>query len=122
MSHGIISFLVFLIGFIFSIHSLRSGFYSEVIMLIQFPLFFILVAVIKILIGGNIIENITRTAEKRNNVPLVKFEQVNMRIDPVHLERLKLLAKKCGEKYTTLLTRLLIEDIDRIWSLSRKIS
>ena len=66
------------------------------------------------------IENITRTAEKRNNVPLVKSEQVNMRIDPVHLERLKVLAKKCGEKYTTLLTRLLIEDIDRIWSLSRK--
>ena len=63
------------------------------------------------------IENITKTAEKRKNVPLIKSKQVNMRIDPVHLERLKLLAKKCGEKYTTLMTRLLMEDIDRIWSL-----
>jgi hypothetical protein len=64
LAFTIISFLVFLIGIVFRIHSLHSGFYSEVILLLQFPLFFIMVAVIKIFIGGKLIEDITRAFSK----------------------------------------------------------
>lgn len=66
------------------------------------------------------IESITKHAEKRSDVPLVKTRQVNMRIDTIHLERLRVLAEKTGEKYTTFLTRLLIEDIDRMWGVLKR--
>ena len=61
------------------------------------------------------IEEITRAADKRKNVPLVQSKQVNMRLDAEHLERGKQLATAEGVPYTTFLTRLLREDIDRIW-------
>ena len=60
----IISFFVYLIGLIINLRSLREGFASEIVMLRLFPLFFILVAVIKIFIGGNLIEGITRILSK----------------------------------------------------------
>ena len=61
------------------------------------------------------IEAITLAADKRNDVPLVKSKQVNMRLDSQHLEQSKLLAQAEGVGYTTFLTRLLREDIDRLW-------
>ncbi|MCC7460630.1 MAG: hypothetical protein IT286_04930, partial [Proteobacteria bacterium] len=63
------------------------------------------------------IEEITKKAEQRKNVPLVKSEQLNMRIDPLYLDRLRKLAQKAGEKPTTFGTRLLMEDIDRLWKV-----
>jgi predicted DNA binding CopG/RHH family protein len=63
------------------------------------------------------IEDITRAANKRKNVPLVRSKQVNMRLDGHHLEQGKLLAAAQGIPYTTFLTRLLREDIDRLWKV-----
>lgn len=61
------------------------------------------------------IKAITLAADKRNDVPLVKSKQVNMRLDSHHLEQGKLLAQAEGVPYTSFLTRLLREDIDRLW-------
>jgi predicted DNA binding CopG/RHH family protein len=66
------------------------------------------------------IEAITLKAARRKDIPLVKSEQVNMRIDPVHLQRIKELASQCGEKYTTFILNLLVEDIDRLWAVYKK--
>lgn len=60
----IVAFIVYLIGIIVNLHSLRAGFVSEVILIFQFPLFFILIAVIKILIGGELIDWTTRLLSK----------------------------------------------------------
>jgi predicted DNA binding CopG/RHH family protein len=66
------------------------------------------------------IEEITSTAEKKKNVPLVKSQQVNMRLDSDHLERAQTLAKLQGLPYTTFLTQLLCEDLDRLWNVYKK--
>jgi len=68
------------------------------------------------------IEAIAKQAEKRTNIPLVKSKQINMRIDPVHLERIQIIAKQCGEKPTALMTRLLFEDINRLWKVYKRAS
>lgn len=56
----VIAVLVYFIGFGLNVRSLRGGFVSEVYLILDFPLFFILVAIIKILIGGEIINAVTR--------------------------------------------------------------
>jgi len=66
------------------------------------------------------IEEITSVAEKKKNVPLNKSQQVNMRLDSDHLERAQTLAKLQGLPYTTFLTQLLCEDLDRLWSVYKK--
>jgi predicted DNA binding CopG/RHH family protein len=66
------------------------------------------------------IEEITSAAEKKKNIPLVKSQQVNMRMDSDHLERAQTLAKLQGLPYTTFLTQLLCEDLDRLWSVYKK--
>ena len=66
------------------------------------------------------IEEITRAAKKRSDVPLVRSKQVNMRLDTEHLERGKLLAAAQGIPHTTFLTRLLREDIDRMWRVFKR--
>ena len=68
------------------------------------------------------IEGITRAANKRTDVPLVRSKQVNMRLDAEHLERGKLLAAAEGVPYTSFLTRLLREDIDRLWRVYKRVS
>lgn len=66
------------------------------------------------------IESITKAAEKKKNVPLVKSQQVNMRLDGEHLKKAVILAKLQGLPYTTFLTQLLREDLDRMWSVYNK--
>ncbi len=66
------------------------------------------------------IEAITAQAEKSQNVPKVSSQQVNMRLDEETLERAKELAQAQGIPYTTYLTRLLREDIDRLWGVFKK--
>lgn len=66
------------------------------------------------------IEAITAKAEKSRNVPRVASQQVNMRLDGETLERAKELASVQGIPYTTYLTRLLREDIDRLWEVFKK--
>ncbi len=56
----IIAVLVAAIGLVIGSRSLVMGFRSEVILVRDFSLFFVLVAVIKILIGGRLIDWITR--------------------------------------------------------------
>lgn len=66
------------------------------------------------------IDEITRAADKRKDVPLVRSKQVNMRLDTDHLERSKQLAAAQGIPYTSFLTRLLREDIDRLWQVFKR--
>jgi predicted DNA binding CopG/RHH family protein len=66
------------------------------------------------------IDDITASAEKKKNVPLIKSQQVNMRLDSNHLQRAQILAKLQGLPYTTFLTQLLCEDLDRLWNVYKK--
>lgn len=56
----IIAILIYFIGLGLNVRSLRGGFVSEVYLILDFPLFFVLVALVKILIGGEIIDALTR--------------------------------------------------------------
>lgn len=66
------------------------------------------------------IEQITLEAEKRTDVPLVKSQQINMRLKTDTLEKAKKLAAVQGIPYTTFLTRLIREDIARLWDVFKK--
>jgi predicted DNA binding CopG/RHH family protein len=68
------------------------------------------------------IEEITTRAEQRDDVPLVKSSQVNMRLSEDILEKIKELAQAQNIPYTTFLTKLLKEDVDRLWSVYKKSS
>lgn len=68
------------------------------------------------------IETITERAERKKNVPKITSQQVNMRMDSTTLNRIKELAEVQGIPYTTYLTRLLREDIDRLWDIYQKVS
>ena len=57
------------------------------------------------------IEKITAKASKKKQVPLVISNQVNMRLDPGTIEKVKRLAQAQGVPYTTFLARLLKEVI-----------
>ena len=56
----IIAIIVYFLGVALNIRSLRSGFTSEVYLILDFPLFFIIVSVIKIFVGGELIDFVTR--------------------------------------------------------------
>ena len=66
------------------------------------------------------IEKITAHAEKRTNVTKISSQQVNMRLDEDTLQRVKKLAEAQGVPYTSYLTRLLKEDIERLWEVFKK--
>jgi predicted DNA binding CopG/RHH family protein len=66
------------------------------------------------------IDHITELVDKRTDVPLVSSKQINMRVSSDLLERIKLLASAQGVPFTTFLSRLLKEDIERLWSVYKK--
>lgn len=66
------------------------------------------------------IEEITARAEKNPNVSKIPSQQINMRLAGEVVLRAKKLARAQGIPYTTYLTRLLKEDIDRLWSVFKK--
>jgi predicted DNA binding CopG/RHH family protein len=66
------------------------------------------------------IEAITNRAERNRHVPRVTSQQVNMRLDGDTLQRAKKLAQAQGVPYTSYLTRLLKEDIERLWKVFKK--
>jgi predicted DNA binding CopG/RHH family protein len=66
------------------------------------------------------IEEITALAENAKHVPRVTSQQVNMRLDGETLMRAKKLAVAQGVPYTSYLTRLLKEDIERLWQVFKK--
>lgn len=63
------------------------------------------------------IESISKHSERRSNVPLIKASQVNMRLSEDMLNKAKQLAEAQGIPYTTFLTKLLKEDIERLWEV-----
>jgi len=56
---------------------------------------------------------------KKKKVPIVKSEQINMRLAPDVVKVAKELAKRAGKPTTTFLSELLKEDLLRIWKLIR---
>ena len=66
------------------------------------------------------IEEITARAEKARNVPRVTSQQVNMRLDGETLARAKKLATAQGVPFTSYLTQLLKEDIERLWQVFKR--
>ena len=68
------------------------------------------------------IKKITALANQKKNVPLISSvsKQVNMRVESSTLDKIKKLAQIQGLQYTTFLTRLLKEDIDRLWAIYDK--
>jgi predicted DNA binding CopG/RHH family protein len=69
-------------------------------------------------LSKNDFEEIMERSSKKKNVPLIKSEQVNMRLSPDILKIAKELAKRSSKPMTTFLSDLLIEDLKRIWKLA----
>jgi hypothetical protein len=63
-------------------------------------------------------DEIMENSLKKKNVPVIKSEQVNMRLSPDILKIAKELAKRSKKPVTTFLSDLLIEDLKRIWNLA----
>ncbi len=68
-------------------------------------------------LSNNQIEKITAIVEKNRSVRLISSRQVNMRLDNETLSRAQQLASAQGVAYTSFLTRLLKEDIERLWKV-----
>ncbi len=64
-------------------------------------------------------QEIMSAVDKKKKVPLVKSEQINMRLSPDVVKVAKELAKRAGKPMTTFLSELLREDLLRIWKLIR---
>jgi len=62
-------------------------------------------------------QEIMSAVDKKKKVPLVKSEQINMRLSPDVVKVAKELAKRAGKPTTTFLSDLLREDLLRIWKL-----
>jgi len=62
---------------------------------------------------------IMSSVDKKKKLPLIKSEQINMRLSPDIVKVAKELAKRAGKPTTTFLADLLKEDLLRIWKLSR---
>lgn len=65
----------------------------------------------------NDFEEIMDKASKKKKVPMIKSEQVNMRLTPDILKIAKELSKRSSKPMTTFLSELLVEDLKRIWKL-----
>ena len=64
-------------------------------------------------------QEIMSAVDKKKKVPLVKSEQINMRLSPDVVKVAKELARRAGKPTTTFLSDLLREDLLRIWKLIR---
>ncbi len=67
------------------------------------------------------VDVITKHAENRTDVPLVASKQVNMRLNPETMARARKLAAAQGKAVTTFLANLLHEDVERLWSVYKKV-
>ncbi len=65
-------------------------------------------------------EEIMENVSKRKNVPLIKSEQVNMRLSPDIIFVAKQLAKRAKKPMTTFLAELLSEDLLRMWKVANR--
>ncbi|MBI2085617.1 MAG: hypothetical protein HYT71_03845 [Candidatus Aenigmarchaeota archaeon] len=64
IAFSIITVIVYIFGLILGVKSLRYGFLEEVLLIKNYPLFFTLVAIVKILIGGELIYITTKFISK----------------------------------------------------------
>ncbi len=64
-------------------------------------------------------EDIMEQVSKRTDVPLLKSEQVNMRLSPDIVYMARQLAKKAGRPVTSFLAELLTEDLRRLWKVAK---
>ncbi len=55
VAFSVITVIVYIAGLVLGVKSLRYGFVEEVLLIKNYPLFFTLVAIVKILIGGELI-------------------------------------------------------------------
>jgi hypothetical protein len=63
-------------------------------------------------------DEIMSSVEKtKRKIPLIKSEQINMRLSPDVVKVARELAKRAGKPTTTFLSDLLKEDLLRIWKL-----
>ena len=62
---------------------------------------------------------IMSAVDKKKKNPVVKSEQINMRLSPDVVSVAKELSKRAGKPMTTFLSDLLKEDLVRIWKLIR---
>ena len=60
---------------------------------------------------------ITKLAKRKKNAPLIKSQQIIMRLTEDLVKMAKVLAKRAGKPTTTFLSDLLREDLIRIWKL-----
>jgi len=65
-------------------------------------------------------EEIMENVSKRKNIPLIKSEQVNMRLSPDIVFVAKQLAKRAKKPMTTFLAELLSEDLLRMWKVANR--
>ena len=65
------------------------------------------------------VNEIMAKVSKRKKIPLIKSEQINMRLSPDALFIAKALAKRAGSPVTTFLTSLLVEDLHRMWKIAK---
>jgi predicted DNA binding CopG/RHH family protein len=65
-------------------------------------------------------EEIMKNVSKRKNIPLIKSEQVNMRLPPDIVFVAKQLAKRAKKPMTTFLAELLSEDLRRMWKVANR--
>ncbi len=61
---------------------------------------------------------IMSNVSKKKNVPMIKSEQVNMRLSPAVIAIAKRLAIKAKKPLTTFLSELLVEDLERMWKVA----
>lgn len=66
------------------------------------------------------IEEITRKADEKPITHIVNNEQVNLRVNSTYLKRIKTLAELEGLPYSTFVKKLLLADIDQLWSIHQK--
>ncbi len=64
IAFSLIAFLVYLIGLVLQVKSLRFAFIEEVLLIKNYPLFFTIVAIVKILVGGELIYITTKFLSK----------------------------------------------------------
>ena len=65
-------------------------------------------------------EAITRAAGRRRNIPLVKIPPLKMCLDAECLGRARLLARVQGLSSTDFLSRMIREDVDRLWGVFQR--
>jgi len=60
----IIGLIVYAIGLVFGVQQITKPFVDEIVIIMEFPLFFVAVAGVKIMIGGKIIERTVKAVTK----------------------------------------------------------